>query len=394
MRSMLMIGRTAGRPRGAAWSLTGGVLAICLLALAGCEDLQPATSFEPETDASKLFGSLTLDHRAINLSTQEPYNTIQLTATPRNLLGQPMEGLPAPTFRSSDTASVWVTPEGLVQARKVTNGVQVIAELVTGDNIRHADTAYVRVTTAVAPPELGSLEITFASPEEAEWPMTTGEMASLVSAYFMMAGLPSPSDRTLTAVARDGAGNPLTGIEIDYVSLDPQRVTIDRRTGQVEKVLGPPGDPITVIARTTAYGVTKADTATITVVGPTVHTFVVIGVAGYRSWLNTEVVIRPGGYVMWYYVTMTGNPLTIKFKDSTGGEPVAPLCDLLGMIMGDLFCYNGDMSFSGLTYEGRMRYFPTAGVYEFEGVEDGIEGRVRVVADDDPMWDAARNGRR
>src|SRR5690606_7757607 len=91
------------------------------LALLGCEDVPKVATFEPITDPRELFASVTFEHRAINLSTAAPYDTFRLTVMPRNALGEPMSGLPAPTFESSDTTRVQVTPEGLLRARRATD---------------------------------------------------------------------------------------------------------------------------------------------------------------------------------------------------------------------------------------------------------------------------------
>src|SRR5689334_3667472 len=85
------------------WAVPG----LLLLGLAGCGGLEPVAPYNGIiTDPANFFQSLTLNYRAIVLSTAPGHNTFQLTATPRNALGQPMEGLPTPTFRASDTNSV------------------------------------------------------------------------------------------------------------------------------------------------------------------------------------------------------------------------------------------------------------------------------------------------
>jgi len=393
MRSMTKTRRPEGSPRPFAGGILGA-LVLGVLALGGCGDLQPVATFEPETDPAALYGSLTLDHRAINLSTEAPYDTIQLTATPRNMKGEPLEGLPAPTFRSSDTASVWVTPEGLVQARKATSGVQVIAEVVTGDNVRHADTAVVKVTSTATPPELASFEITFSSPEQVLLPMST-DLGAYIGAFFSFAGAPSPVARTVSVTAQDGAGNPVPGLEIDYVSLNPRKVVVNRRSGVVEQVVGPPGEEVAIIARTTAYGVVRADTAVFSVTGPAAHgTLISTGGDGAPLWLVKEFVIRPGGVVGWqYFVNGSGEapPIGITFEDPTEVEAVPELCAALGVSMPH-FCEAGDIVIpEGFLLEMRVRRFPKPGIYEFE-TTDGVQGRVRVVEDDDPFWDAARSG--
>lgn len=386
---MLLVGAASNRSR------CLGVLTLCTLMLVGCGEIKRATPFEPVTDGSKLFGALTLDHRAINLSTTAPYDTIRLTAIPRNMRGEPLEGLPAPTFRSADTVSVWVTEDGLVQARRATSGVAVIAELVTGDNVRHADTAIVKVSAAATPPQLASFAITFDTPELAEWPITA-ESGQLAELFFLLAGLPSPVSRMVTVTARDDIGNPVLGLEIDYISLDPDKVIVNRRTGVVEKVIGPPGEA-KVLARTTAYGTVFADTATVTILGPVIQSyFIQQAPDGSPLWFFTDLIIRPGGYVAWYYSYAGGAPLGITFDDATGVEASPELCATLGVFMAPHFCeagniapYQGDVLLFDST---RIRQFNEPGIYDFNTTH-GVRGRVRVVADDDPIWDTMRGGK-
>src|SRR5690625_4358130 len=78
------------RPRGRSLIAVGAMMltAVGMGMLAACADITAPEIFEPETDAAKLYGSLTLDNRAINLSTAAPYDTIRITATPRNMLGE------------------------------------------------------------------------------------------------------------------------------------------------------------------------------------------------------------------------------------------------------------------------------------------------------------------
>src|SRR5262249_16727058 len=113
---------------------------------AACSNFEPVATHEQISDPTPVYMRLTLDHGAVNLSPAPSYNTVQLTATPRNTLGDPMAGLPAPTFSSSDTTIVRVTPEGLVTAVQPGADVAVIAELTIPGPIRHADTVMINVT--------------------------------------------------------------------------------------------------------------------------------------------------------------------------------------------------------------------------------------------------------
>jgi len=389
MRSMTKTRWSEGWPEDSLRPFSGGMLcvfALGVLALGGCGDLQPVATFEPETDGAKLYGSLTLNHRAINLSTAAPYDTIRLTATPRNLRGEPLEGLPAPTFRSSDTVAVWVTPDGLVQARAATGGAQVIAEVVTGDNVRHADTAYVKVTSNPTPPKLASFSIAPESPEDSVWFMTSSTMNWAYVAYGLLQAAGISFEPILPLRALDSDGNPVLGLEVDYVSLAPANISLDRRSGTVQSVFGPPGK-VTLIARTTAYGVAKADTTTVTVVAPMFHGFVLLeDEEGFRI-EPTEVTLRAGGYVSWFNVSTTGTAVGITFDDPTDVEIAADLCTAFGGFM-PAFCEDGDIApfFDEIpSLSVRYRQFLEPGIYEFKTTVSGLKGRIRVIADDQPL---------
>src|SRR5581483_2831555 len=97
--------------RRAVWGGSGAALAALLLL--GCSgDVAP---FQPKVNASadSLYWQLTLDVSAALLSTQSPYDTIRLVATPRDKNGNAITGLGPITFRSSDPGRVEVTPDGL-----------------------------------------------------------------------------------------------------------------------------------------------------------------------------------------------------------------------------------------------------------------------------------------
>src|SRR5881394_859856 len=127
--------------------------------MAGCGGVDPVASYAgPVTDPTLLYTSLTVDHPAITMSTVAPYDALQLTATPRDALGNPMTGLPAPMYLSSDTTKVRVSADGMVTAVGTVIGVRVIATLVAGP-VSHVDTALIDVTNTATPPKLASLSI-------------------------------------------------------------------------------------------------------------------------------------------------------------------------------------------------------------------------------------------
>jgi len=142
-------GRVTAKETGAAIGGAGCTLLVALAGgLAGCSGLDPVATYEQLTDPAQLFMALTLDHPAVNLSTDATvpsYNTLQLTATPRNALGRPLTGLPAPTFhldKATDSTKVTVTPTGLVTAKSATTGNGVHRARRTRDRRQRAPGGY------------------------------------------------------------------------------------------------------------------------------------------------------------------------------------------------------------------------------------------------------------
>ena len=359
---------------------------LSLLASGGCSGLEPVEPFAPTTDPTALFMALTLDYGAVNLSVAPPYDTDQLTATPRDANGDPFPGLPAPTFRSSDTTKVWVTPDGELQARGAALNVRVIAELRTSDNILHADTALVNVTSDPAPRLLDTLSIQPLTPEAAIWAMSTPLSAILGNSLLRQAGLDFSARLTTRAV--DANGEPVTGLMIEYETLDPELVGMHPRFGL--RGIFRPGEA-GIVARTRAYGVTRADTAYFTVTPPAVNGVLVqAGADGAPPYAEPLVMsIRPGGYVFWRnYIQPTATPISVTFDDPTDVEPIAELCAIHGETHPD-FCSPGDIApfattngnFFDLPATNHGRHFPVPGVYPFRIEPLGVTGRV-IVSDE------------
>ena len=365
-------GRRTSRP------LARRLLAVAVLA--GCSGLEPISSYSPTTDPALLFMSLTLDHGAVNLAMAEPYDELQLTVTPRNALGSPMDGLSAPTFRSSDTTRVWVTPKGLLQARKPGNGVRVIAELVADGNIRHADTAIVNVTTLATPPRLDVLSIQPATPESAVWAMFPREGFWGAAVLFRYApGIALDLLPRLSLRALDANGNPISGLAIEYESLDPDIVAVDPTRGQIS-LPAQPGEA-RIVARTMAYGISKADTARFTVTLPRLHGVVIQPGRnnGPPIVALKMVMIRPGGYVVWS--NLTTDSVSVTFDEPAGATAIAQLCAALAVLCkgGDIPRFMGATS-NDYTNHSRLRQFVEPGSYTFHIEPLGVTGRV-VVAD-------------
>lgn len=346
-------------------------------ALVGCGDIQPVAPYSPITDPAALFVSLTLDHGAINLSTAAPYNELQLTATPRNGNGAPMEGLPAPTFRSTDTTKVWVTPDGLLQAREPGTEVRVIAEIVADGNVRHADTALVNVTSDATPPMLDVLSIE-PTGDEPVWPMVAAQ-STVGQLLFLLANGRS-FQPTFTVRALDAESNSISDLLMEYEALEPEIADIHPTTGHV--TLLRPGNA-RIVVRTTAYGVSKEDTAEFTVTLPVINGIMIqpgVGEDAPPTVSSQSLMVRPGGYVFW--TNLTSDSVSVTFDDPASAAKIDELCTALGPAY-PAHCDSGNippfMSDHNSFYDHtRGRRFMEPGTYTFHIEPLGVTGQVIV----------------
>ena len=351
-------------------------LLLGAVTLVRCGDIQPVEPYSPITDPAALFMSLTLDHKAINLSTVAPFDELQLTATPRDANGAAMVGMAAPTIRSSDTTKVSVTPDGRLQARAPGDGIRVIAELVAEGNVRHADTAIVNVTSDSAPHMLDVLSLDPVG-EEAVWPMVPLQSVLGQILFALSSGRsfqPAFDLKTL-----DSEGNPIPGLAVDYESLDPDIVTLHPTFGTI--TLLQPGDA-RVVVRTTAYGVSIADTTVFTVTLPMINA-VAIQPGAQDSPPTVQpktLTVRPGGYVFWS--NTTADSVSVTFDDPENAHGIEEICSALGATF-PAHCDSGNiapfMSDEGSFFQNtRGRHFTEPGTYTFHIEPLGVTGKVVV----------------
>ena len=356
----------------------GRSLARCLVTtvvVAGCGGLEPVAPYTPITDPAALFMALTIDHGAVNLSTAAPYDEFKLTATPRDALGAPMAGMPAATFRSNDTTSVWVTPDGLLRARMPGTGIMVIAELVADGNIRHADTTLVNVTDIAAPQMLDIFAMEPVTPGNTEWAMISPESVFGQLLFTLSSGRNFAPGYVLRA--QDASGVAIPGLVVEFESLDPDTGVVHPVHGHV--TLLQPGTA-RIVARTTAYGVSMADTATFDVTLPIIAGFFIQQGRNGGPWTMTpeSVTIRPGGYVSW--PNLTRDSISIVFDDPSGASAIEEYCIAFG---GD-HCQDGDianfMHRTASNFPGRIRgrQFREPGTYTFRLEPAGLTGQVIV----------------
>jgi hypothetical protein len=359
------------------------MLALILTACRG----DVVAPFQPTTGAGAagLYWALTVDHRAVTLSTVPPYDTTRLTATPRDWHGAPVTGLDAATFRSTVPERLRVTPDGLVQALDVGTDMPVVVELAAG-SARHVDTVLVTITNDPAPPILDTLSI-HPQPPDSSVLMMNGQGSRLLLGYGAVAFYLG-SFQAFTARLTDSEGNSLSGISVAYTTSDTLTLWVDRSSGNA--IAKRPGR-VNLMASATAYGVTKADTVTYTVIMPG---FAVVWIRPHATGLGggtqtvfagSEVTLSPGGTVLWGNVT--GQPVDIVFDDPTNVvEHGAANCDYFAISTGDVGG-GGDIQGFGEAQDPtaflsvancRSRRFPVPGVYPYHSTLTGATGKVIV----------------
>jgi plastocyanin len=345
---------------------TRAVLLLVLLLIPACR----ADSVVEPTGSDDVFWSLTLDHRSLTLAVGSSWETQQLTATPRNSAGEALEGLPAPTFSTTNVNTVQVTQGGLLTAVGVTAGTLVVASLTVG-GVTHADTATVAVTPDPAGLVLSSFSIHPVAPD---------------SAKFALGGTILEPIRTLTPIALDQNGAPLLGLPVRFTSLDRRVATIDPWSGTIT---GLSIGSVSFVATTTAYGVTLSDTLPYAIGYPAnVELEISYPRFGFKlgSFRPDEVSIGVGGVVVWR--NSTGGALVdITFDDPTnvGAAPEHEACVVYGAP-----CDAGNVPAFGPAADvvdfdelsrnwTRARRFNAPGTYHYRSELMGTEGTIVVV---------------
>lgn len=214
-------------------ALIAGMLPIAMVA---CMGDKIATVTTP--NIATLYWSLHNNIRAVTVAVGGHQ---QLSLTPQTVSGAPIANAPTPAFLSGDSTKVTVDAHGLVTGVAETQGVPVIASL-TLDQITYVDTTIVAVTPTSA--VLQSVQLA----------IPPG------GAILGVGGPPA----VLDAVALDDHGAPIPGVAISITTSDSNKVMLFSYGGptMVQPVLL---GQVLIIATTTSYGITKADTVQFTV---------------------------------------------------------------------------------------------------------------------------------
>ncbi len=329
--------------------------ALAVLALLGCAG--DVASPTPRADAVELFWALTLDQHAVVISIAAPYDTVRLTATPRDGHGEPLTGLPAVSFASTDPERVQVEKDGLVRAIKPGLGIGIIASL-SVQGVTHTDTAFVTVTSTATPPVLETFSIHPVPPDSAIW---YANQLSFTDLY---------GPKPIGVTARDPTGADIPGLPVAFRSADTTIAKVDG-SGYLTGIR--PGR-VAILASTTAYGVRKADTVVYTITNPVAQTVLLLAdKSAAVRFSPSEVTIAAGGIVVWW--NGTGRDADVVFDDPTNVAEDDLLC----------FCGSGnipafgDTTGTGGVFDGmRARRFPVAGTYRYRSPITGASGAITV----------------
>lgn len=306
--------------------------AVCAAIGIGCKDTAPVST---GVDASQAFWQLSTNIEALTLDSGQ---TQQIVAVSLNYRGDTLTTLPAPAYQSLDTSKVTVTPDGLITAIKPsTSSVLVIASL-TVDGVTNADTTTVLVSRGSH--TFGSLSLRAKVPDSTQ----VGYGAS----------------KSLSVAATDGGGATLTGLAVKYQSLDPIIATV-RGTQVYATTKG----VARIVATSTSYGVTHADTTHIVVTNPMTQTYTFNSptavTAGSAPLVSSGYgLIGAGGTVTWTNLGITPST-SVTFLD--GADSLAlPVTGALNAAGGNITTLVPYVSQSRMfTKPGRIRFKDAAG---------------------------------
>ena len=346
---------------------TGFCTTIALTVLiVSCSTRDSLVAPQPNTTSTQ-YWALTLNYHALTMSTTSPYDTLRLIATPRDVNGNVLTGLGAPTYSSSDLKNVQVDSSGLVHALGSTS-MALVTVTVSNGTYSLADTAYVNVTNVTNPSPLVSLSIQPVPPDSAE------EAFDVV--------------RQLPLIALDSAGDTLSGLLVYYHSVDRTKTTVDPTLGLVQGVY--PGQVSLLTASATVYGVTKVDSLHY-VIGWPLNEYIRIAsgilVAGklVEGFDPSLIKLSPGGVVAWF--NDAGNaPIDVVFDDSTAADSAlgSYWCSPAYVAAYPWLCAAGNIAAfatdSTIPASGiRVRAFPQVGSQRFHSTLYGTTGEIDIV---------------
>ena len=308
---------------------------------------------------AKAYWSLQLNVHAINLSLTAPpnqilYDTVQLTATPRNVMGAalPLQG--QITYSVHDS-NVTVSPTGLVTARYLTRGqggTQVIATLVM-QGVKLADTAFIRVTQGPFPSPLSTFSVQ---------PLPL-DLDSTKNAIDDFGASINNGNGNIPAYATDTQGDSLCSADVScqllihWTSSDTLIATIDNN-GTVTPYF--PG-PVTFYAETMAYGVIRKDSLAYRIGNPIYYNFLTDNVVAQSGSVITKISFSPQRMLV-------GGGGTVYFE----------LDSAVDIIFTDSVAAGGNIHPGDCQHSSCTRVFPVDGVYPYTSHVFGASGTIVV----------------
>lgn len=181
-------------------------------------------------DPEGLLWSIHLNHRAVLLSTEGPYNTIRLNAIARTVTGDIASDTVAVSFAlaNPNDRSIRLDSDGTVTALLANSGSSVIAS-VQYRGVTRADTAIVRVQAAASARPLSSFSIQPSPSDSARLP---------AARFNPFSGTTTGVTRTIPLAMRNNTGGNVTRslVPVYYKSSDPTIASINRSTGLITTV--------------------------------------------------------------------------------------------------------------------------------------------------------------
>lgn len=291
------------------------------LALGCSGDTTGPTPLSP----TQTYWVLRLNYHAVNMATVAPYNTVQLTATPLNTVGDSLPGLGSATYTAADS-SVTVSPTGLVTARYTTPGTFVVATLQNPKrNLTNADTVFIQVTDTVPQHPLATFSIQPPSGDSAKRAIDFNPGGTV---FWPVSAADAVGDIMCTSsVNFYGGYQPTCALQVYFTSSDPTVASIGRTDGSL--TLRRPGH-VTFYATTMAYGVTKRDSLPFVIgwpMGAVISSLWITPVAGLTPVLSfspPKIEVGIGADVRWpnqFGGPTPGDSVDVVFDDSTAVQP-------------------------------------------------------------------------
>lgn len=344
----------------------------------------------PPISPAQAYWALDLSQHAVNLSTQAPYNTLQLTATPLTVSGTPLPGPAGAVQYQGHDSTVTVDATGRLTAHFDTQGQPtLVAATLTVQGVTHVDTVRIQVTDTIPQHGLATFSMQPAPDDSAKRAFDWLQHNSLI---WSVVATDAGSD---TICTRAGFASQCA-LQVAYSSSDPTVAMIDSTTGLVlfSRKLG----TVVFRAETWAYGVAKRDSVRFTVgyrinadlnYQPNEANGITVSTVGVRGALRASfdfpspLVLGVGALVVFRNQSMhpldvvfdhtdgvdTASCLSLEqyflnnqfpvFAPPTGGGTIAPFGgDTTWMVGRSNFQFDWDQ-------DNRCRRFRVAGVYHY-----------------------------